>query len=198
MKFFRVYLYIIIFTFSVADLYAFKLNDSTLTLPDFRDVEWNCSMDDVRENETARYLQSFSGFGIEALSFRGSISGLEARIDYTFKNENFIEGSYTVISENTFQDNFQTLLTFLENRYGKPGYRSGLNYNSDSVWNKINDYGSYTGPSLYWVFNNGFIGLISEKYKDEITLTILYAFETTIDEYNSQNYVDSKVYKIIR
>ena len=54
------------------------------------------------------------------------------------------------------------------------------------------------GPSFYWVFKNGFIGLISQKFKEEITLTILFASDLTVDEYNSKNLVELKNFKIIR
>ena len=54
------------------------------------------------------------------------------------------------------------------------------------------------GPSFYWVFKNGFIGLISQKFKEDITLTILFASDLTVDEYNSKNLVELKNFKIIR
>jgi len=198
MKINRVILYFIISVCSVADLPALTFLDSTLVLPEFRNANWGCSLRDVEERETAQYLQTFSGFGIEALSYEGNIAGLGARIDYTFKNKKFTEGSYTVISKDTFREDFLTLLSFLENRYGKPGYSSGPFYTSDSVWIKINDFGMCIGPSFYWVFKNGFIGLISQKFKEEITLTILFASDLTVDEYNSKNLVELKDYKIIR
>jgi hypothetical protein len=182
----------------VVDLSALTLLDSTLALPEFRNVKWDSSLRDVEEKETAHYLQTFSGFGIEALSYEGNIAGLDARIDYTFKNKKFTEGSYTVISKDTFREDFLTLLSFLQNRYGRPGYSSGPFYTSDSVWIKINDLGMFIGPSFYWVFNNGFIGLISQKFKEEITLTILFASDLTVDEYNSKNLVELKNFKIIK
>ncbi|MEJ2193377.1 MAG: hypothetical protein P8X73_00785 [Ignavibacteriaceae bacterium] len=37
-----------------------------------------------------------------------------------------------------------------------------------------------------------------EKFKEETTLTILFAFNLTIDEYNSKSLVELKNYKIIR
>jgi len=198
MKINRVILYFIISVCSVADLPALIFLDSIPALPEFRNVKWGSSLRDVEEKETAHYLQTFSGFGIEALSYEGNIAGLDARIDYTFKNKKFTEGSYTVISKDTFRENFLTLLSFLENRYGRPGYSSGPFYTSDSVCIKINDFGMCMGPSIYWVFKNGFIGLISEKFKEEITLTILFASALTVDEYNSKNLVELKNYKIIR
>jgi hypothetical protein len=198
MKINRVILYFIISVCSLTDLPALTFLDSILTLPEFRDVKWGSSLSDVEEKETARYLQTFSGFGIEALSYEGNIAGLDARIDYTFKNKKFTEGSYTVISKDTFREDFLTLLSFLQIRYGRPGYSSGPLYTSDSVWIKINDFGMYIGPSFYWVFQNGFIGLISQKFKEEITLTILFASDLTVDEYNSKNLVELKNFKIIR
>jgi len=198
MKINRIILYFIISVCSVADLPALTSLDSILVLPEFRNVRWGSSLKDVEEKETAHYLQTFSGFGIEALSYEGNIAGLDARIDYTFQNKKFTEGSYTVISKDTFREDFLTLLSFLENRYGRPEYSSGPIYTSDSVWIKINDFGMYMGPSFYWEFNNGFIGLISQKFKEEITLTILFASDLTVDEYNSKNPVELKNYKIIR
>ena len=198
MKISQVILYFIISVCSVADLPAFTFVDSILVLPEFRNVKWGSSLREVEEKETADYLQKFSGFGIETLSYEGNIAGLDARIDYTFKNKKLIEGSYTVISKDTFSEDFLTLLSFLENHYGRPEYSSGPLYTSDSVWIKINDFGMFTGPSFYWVFNNGFIGLISQKFKEEITLTILFASDLTVDEYNSKNLVELKNYKIIR
>ena len=181
-----------------SDLSALSLPDSIPALPEFRNVKWGCSLRDVEEKETAHYLQKFSGFGIEALSYQGKIAGLNARIDYTFKNKKFTEGSYTVISNDSFRNDFLTLLSFLKIQYGEPGYSSDPIYRSDSVWIKINDFGMFMGPSFYWVFEDGFIGLISEKFKEETTLTILFAFNLTIDEYNSKNLVELKNYKIIR
>jgi len=182
----------------VADLSALSFPDSILTLPEFRNVKWGCSLRNVEEKETAHYLQKFSGFGIEALSYEGNIVGMNARIDYTFKNKKLTEGSYTVISKYNFVEDFRTLLSFLKNHYGKPEYRSGPIYTSDSVWIKTDDFGTYLGPAFYWLFEDGFIGLVSEKFKEEISITILFVHDLTVDEYNSRNLVELKNFKIIR
>ena len=199
MRFNQVFLYSIIVSIGfVADLLAFSIPDSIPTLPEFRDIKWSASLSDVEEKETAQYLQKFSGFGIEALSYEGTIAGMKARIDYTFKNHKFTEGSYTVISKDNFRGDFLTLLSFLQNRYGNPGYRSGLIYSSDSVWIKIDNFGTYVGPAYYWVFYDGFIGLVSEKSGEEISLTILFVLDLTVDEYNSKNSVELINYNVIR
>ena len=95
-----------------------------------------------------------------------------------------------------FRNDFTTLKNFLENQFGLPDYRAGLLYTSDSVWIRISKAGLYTGPSFYWVFNNGFISLISEKFREEISISVLYAYDRTIDAYNEQNLVNLKDYKI--
>ncbi len=194
----KVILSFIISASFVTNLIAFTLPDSIRTLPEFRRIKWNTSLNEVKEKETAYYLQTFHGFGIEALSYKGKIAGLDARIDYDFKNKKFTEGSYRVISDDNFKEDYSTLFNFLVNLYGKPGRRSGFLYTSDSVWIKTNDYGIYAGPSLYWEFKDGFIGLISQKYKEEITLIVLYAYNVTIEEYNSINAVELKDYEIIK
>ena len=198
MKINKVILFFIISISFVTDTSAFIPSDSIKILPEFRNVKWNSSLKDVREKETAHYLQTFYGFGIEALSYKGKIAGLDARIDYDFKDKKLSEGSYRIISEDNFKEDFQTLLIFLENQYGKPGFRAGPLYTFDSVWIKTNDHDLYAGPSIYWVFKNGFIGLISQKYKEEITLTILYVYNSAIDEYNLQNAVELKNFKVIK
>ena len=182
----------------VSDLPADALTDSTESLPEFRNIEWESSVEDVRKRETAKYLQSFSGFGTKALSFRENIEGLDVRIDYVFRDNKLIEGSYTVISDDNFRNDFKTLKEFLENQFGSPDYRSGSFYTSDSVWIRISKAGHYTGPSFYWVFNNGFIGLISEKFREEISISVLYAYGQTIDTYNAQNLVNLQDFKIIK
>ena len=187
----------ILFCF-VSDLPANALSDSTKSLPEFRSIKWESSAEHIIKQEKAKYLQSFSGFGTEAISFKDKIEGLDARIDYVFKENKLIEASYTVVFEDTFRSNFKTLLNFLENQFGAPVYRSGLLYTSDSLWIKISKAGLYIGPSLYWVFKNGFIGLISEKFREEISISVLYAYDRTIEVYNEQNLVNLKQFKIIK
>ena len=194
----RIILSFIISAASITNLTAFMLQDSIHTLPEFRGVKWDSSLNEVKEKETAYYLQTFHGFGIEALSYKGKIAGLDARIDYDFKNNKLIEGSYRIISDDNFKEDYSTLFNFLGNLYGKPDLRTGISYESDSVWIKTTDYNMYIGPSIYWVFNNGFIGLISQKYKEEITLIVLYVHNITIEEYNSGKAVELKNYKIIK
>ena len=187
MKIGKTILYFIIFVFCASDLPAFVLPDSSATVPQFRNVKWDSSIDAVK----------FSGFGIESLSFQGDIAGFDARIDYTFKNKKFTEGSYTINSDDNFGEDFQTLLSFLEKTYGNPDLRAGPYFNSDHIWIKINDYGIYKGPSFYWEFKNGFIALISKKIKEEIEFTILFVSDITIDEYNSKNLVEMKDFEVI-
>lgn len=173
----------IIFSCIFIDAIAKNLPDSTLRLPEFRNIPWDSSMKEVREKEDAYYLQNFSGFGITALSFKDKLAGIETRIDYTFKNDQFTEGAYIIKPGDLFKNNFVHLLEFLTQKYGNPEYRSGPLYTSDTVWVKENDYGRFRGPSFYWVFNGGFIALISKKFEDEITVIVLFSHGSSIEEY---------------
>ena len=197
MKISKIILYFIFSVYSAINLPGLSFLDTTTTLPELRNVKWNSSLKDVKEKETAHYLQTFNGFGVEALSYKGKIAGLDARIDYDFKDKKLIEGSYRVNSDDNFKEDFITLLNFLEIQYGKPELRAGPLYTFDSVWIKTNDYGMFIGPSIYWEFKDGFIGLISQRYKDEITLIVLYAYNTTIEEYNFENAAELKGYQLI-
>lgn len=179
------------------DAIARDLPDSTLELPQFRNIPWGSSMKEVREKEEAHYLQYFSGFGVTALSFKDKITGIETRIDYTFKEDKLIEGSYIVISGEYYKKDFVELLKFVIKDYGQPEYRSGKNYIEDTVWIKENDYGSFSGPSYYWEFKNGFIGLISKKFKEEITITLLFVNGSSIGKYAENRGVELNEFPFI-
>ncbi len=86
------------------------------------------------------------------------------------------------------------LIFFLIDEYGKPNFRSGLSIDSDSIWIKINDYGKFKGPELFWKFNNGFIGLIASKFEDDITISILYSNDKSIEEYGRDRLISTDNY----
>ena len=160
-----------------------SIPDSSRTLDGFRNIPWGSSMKEVREMEEAHYLQTFYGFGITAISFKDYIAGIEARIDYTFKDDKLTEASYLINPGDFYERDFVELLKFVAQKFGQPEYRSGKGYNEDSVWVKENEYGSFSGPSYYWEFKNSFIALISQKFKDEITIMVLFVNGSSIGEY---------------
>jgi len=164
-------------------------------LKGFRGYNWGISLDYVKSTETESYLQSFHGFGIDALSYKGEIAGLTARIDYSFKDRKLFEGTYTINPVNEIRDDFNKLKFFLTDEYGKPNFRAGQSINSDSIWIKINDYGKYKGPELFWKFSNGFIGLIAVKFEDDITITVLYSKGNSIEEYGQDRIISTDEYK---
>lgn len=166
--------------------------DSLISLVEFRGIKWNSSIEDVRQQETSNYLQKFKGFGIEAISFTSEIDGLDVRIDYTFKHNKLVEGSYTIKSGKNYKDDFISLLKFVIRKYGNPKYRAGPLYNSGDFWVRENNYGMFRGPSLYWKFQNGFIALLSEKQDENITITILFVDGKTIEEYATGNIAEIK------
>lgn len=73
-----------------------RLPDSTFRLPQFRNTSWNTSLEIVRGKESAYYLQKFIEFRIVTLSYKDRIDGIEARIDYTFKNDKLTKVSYII------------------------------------------------------------------------------------------------------
>jgi hypothetical protein len=107
----------------------------------FRGYNWGISIDYVKSTETEYYLQSFHGFGIDALSYKGEIAGLNARIDYSFKDGKLFEGTYTINPDDEIGNDFNKLKEYLSDEFGKPNFRAGPSINSDSFWIKINDYG---------------------------------------------------------
>ncbi len=163
-------------------------------LPGFRGVAWGSKIDKVKATETESYMQFFHGFGIDALSYKGYIAGLTARIDYSFKDGKLFEGTYSITPDEEFKIDFNKLKSFLINKYGKPDLRAGLSIESDSLWIQVTDYGKFRGPELYWKFKNGFIGLIASKFEEDVTLTVLYSSEKSIENYGKDRLISTEDY----
>ena len=177
------YFNFLIFLFLVTSLFAQQEKLKDKVLKDFRGIKWNSTEEEVKNNIDLYYLQTFKGFGIKAISYKGEIAGLEARIDFTFQNNKLVEGSYSINPENSFKLDYNLLLKYLSKQFGKPDFKVGTSINSDSVWVKVNKYGKCRGPESYWKFKNGFVCLHAAKFKEDITITILYVFNKTIKEY---------------
>ena len=165
-------------------------------LQGFRGVAWGSTMNKVKATETERYMQLFHGFGIDALSYKGNVAGLTARIDYSFKENKLIEGTYSINPGNYFKTDFNKLKNFLRDKYGNPDFRVGPFIDSDSVWIKVTDYGQFRGPELYWKFRNGFIALVASKFDEEITLTVLYTNSKSIKDYGKDRLISTEIYKL--
>ncbi len=156
-------------------------------LKSFRGIEWGISKTQVRSIVKEYYLQSYSGFGIEALCYKGSIAGIDSRIDFNFKDDKLVDGLYSINPNSSFKTVFKKLEEYLINEYGKPDFKVGPDIDSSSVWIKENDYGRYRGPELYWSFKNGFVGLHASRFKDDITINVLYVEGKTVEEFNNEN-----------
>ncbi|MFZ0452639.1 MAG: hypothetical protein WAM24_02750 [Ignavibacteriaceae bacterium] len=164
-------------------------------LEGFRGYSWGISIDYIKSTETGDYMQSFHGFGIDALSYKGEIAGLVARIDYSFKDGKLFEGTYTINPEDEIKNTFKKLEKYLIEEFGKPKFKAGKSINSDSIWIKISDLGKYKGPELFWKFSNGFIGLIAAKFEEDTTITVLYSNDKSIEEYGSDRLISTDDYK---
>ena len=170
---------ILIFLFS----YSFSQNKKESKLPAFRHFEWGASPEKVKENESARYLQTFSGFGTYALSFRGEFLELDSRIDFSFKDSMLVEGSYQIGSDFTYEKDFIKIRDHFTKLFGKPAYWAITKFDSKPRWIRQSDLGSFRGPELFWEFDDGFIAMQSSKYIEEITITVLYVHNQKINEY---------------
>jgi hypothetical protein len=159
------------------------------SLTGFRNIRWGTSQSEVRNQEKESYLQESKAWGLSTLSFAGEIAGFSSRIDYTFKENRLIEGSYSLNKIQSFDDSFARLYNFISELYGLP-HCSNINaINRDSLWTAINPGVLYNGPQYFWDFYNGFISLLSSKFitaagTEEITIIVLYVSGTKIEEYS--------------
>ena len=175
--------FFLIFIFLFA--YSVSQNVKENKLPLFRNFEWNAAPEKVKEDETAHYMQTFSGFGNYALSFRGKFLELNSRIDFSFKDSMLVEGSYQIKSDFSYEENFIKIRDHFTKLYGKPKYWAIRKFSATPRWIKESDLGAFRGPELAWEFEDGFIDLQSSKYIEEITITVLYVHNQKISDYGN-------------
>lgn len=154
-------------------------------LPNFRNFEWETSPEFVRQNETAKFQQSFKGFGVYALTYRSEFIGMSARVDFTFKENKLSEGLYQIQSDLNYKEDFIKIKNHLTKLYGKPNFWAIKQIESEQVWIKETDLGTFRGPELFWEFENGFIAIQSSRFVDEITIKVLYVYNQKISEYGN-------------
>ncbi len=176
---------VIVLPFIFLLIYSHHIDLQSKKLPKFRGFDWNSSSEYVKENEEASYMQSFSGFGVFALSYKGKYENYNSRIDYTFKNDSLVECSYIILCDDFFSD-FLKIRNSLIKELEKPDFWAKSKIRLNNVWIKKNDFGSFYGPELYWQFDDGFVGMLSEKSDGETTITIIYLHQQTIHDYGVQ------------
>jgi hypothetical protein len=142
--------------------------------------------------ETAQGLQSFSGWGIYTLSYKGWFASMNARIDYTFIENKLIEGAYILEPGDDYTDIFQSCREKISDEYGKPNSWAVALINQKNIWQKKNNIGLYEGPQLFWLFEEAFIALHSSKFKDKITITVLFSGREGIGDYNAESLIEIK------
>lgn len=148
---------------------------------------WGVSSVEVESSETLPALQSFSGFGVYTLSFGGEFAKIKCRVDYSFKEDKLTEGMYVIDDVENITETFEELQKHLTEFYGKPDHWANHFITDNDIWIQETPYGKYRGPELYWEFNNGFIGLIASRFKDEISIKVLYAGNVSIEKYGYEN-----------
>ncbi|MFC2133588.1 hypothetical protein ACFLR4_04790 [Bacteroidota bacterium] len=167
-------------------------------LTDFRGFNWGSSIENVRRNEDAFFTQSFEGFGKYVLSFNGEYFERRASINYTFVMDSLKQGSYVFEMDlDEFVEEFKDIQLRLKQLYGSPRFRSGPLITSDSLWIPVTLYNTFRGPQLYWKFDNGFIGIISERDEDEVSITVLFVGNRSIEEYLNERTADIEEFDII-
>jgi len=155
----------------------------------FRNIRWGAPQSEVKKQEKGFYLQESKAWGLSTLSFQGEIAGSPARIDYTFKDNRLIEGSYSINVIKSFDQSFSQVNNFISDLYGFPKYATINAFDPDSVWTAVNPGVLFNGPQYFWELSNGFVSLLSSKFiaspgKEEITITVLYVSDTKIEEYS--------------
>ena len=156
-------------------------SDAKDVLPNFRGTEWGTSYANVEAKELAEYHQDFIGFGMTILSYKGKLLNYEAGIDYVFESDTLTEAMY-ILEVESFPEIYQKIKEHYFSKYDEPHYWANAHPHAVFNWGE-EENGVCKGPEIYWEFCDGFIGIISEKDNDEISITVLYAYNKTILDY---------------
>lgn len=174
---------LIILLLLVSNLYPQGYNDLD-SIPKFRGFDWGETLENIKSKELADYKQTFIGFGVNTLSYSGKIAELDADIDYVFENDVLSEGIYIIKVELSFFDEaFEKIKNYYFQKLNIPHYWASSHPNSKINWNDTVENETCRGPEIYWEYCNGFIGIVAEKFKEEITITVIYVHQKTIQSY---------------
>lgn len=173
--------YFILFFVIGSNLYS-QVQTLVDSIPNFRGIEWGQSIEGVRSLELAKYDQSYIGFGVYILTYHGNHLNYDSKIDYVFEEDVLKEAFYTIETK-LFTETFESIKEHYINRFGRPNYWSSSHPDATINWVFESEEDYCRGPEIYWEFCNGFLGIISEKYKASITITILFVHNKTIEDY---------------
>lgn len=175
---------------AVIMIYTTVVAQSKIENPDslagFRGFDWNSSLESIRSNEKSGYMQTSITLNKKVLSFSGEVENIKTRIDFVFEDDKLIEGSYSFDDLEDIKKVFYSIRNFIVKDYGHPDFGAVGRIDTDKIWVKVNNYGLFRGPELYWQFLNGFIAMLSSKYEDNITLTVLFVHNKTIKQYSEE------------
>ena len=171
---------LILIHFFSAILYA-QDSDKLEVVPKFRGMEWGESINSVKSKEILQYMQTTRGFGEEIISYKGETAGIDARIDYIFRDNKLVEGLYE-IAVDSFEVDFEIVKNYYFKQLDYPNYWASSHPNTEINWIG-NENGLCRGPEMYWEYFNGFIAVIAEKFRDEITISRIFVHDKTILDY---------------
>lgn len=86
----------------------------------FRNTSWGMTKDEVKNSETAKFLDEDD----TSLIYTGKVAGLNTSIFYKFINNKLVSGMYMIeekhSNKNSYIDDYQNIKKILLDKYGKP------------------------------------------------------------------------------
>ena len=161
--------------------------------PDFRNVNWGMTIDEVKQKETLDLILEENG----ALMYKTSLAGMDCYLLYDFINQKLCSAMYSIdkehINENQYIEDFLKLKNLLIRKYGPPDkdeeiwkrslYKSDPNYQGFAV-----SIGDLILAST-WETNKTKIDIVLWGNNYEIKHAIQYQskeYEEKINEKNTQ------------
>jgi hypothetical protein len=138
----------------------------------FRGALWGASKEQVKKTETSEFSgeQKIGGGlkGLDVLTYKSDVSGLEAGIVYYFANNLLTRARYIFMADhsnaNMYIDDYKRLKTELTNKYGAPG-------RDDTIWSN-NLYKN--DPSEYGMaLKVGHLTYVAEWYPPESSIQMI-------------------------
>lgn len=157
---------------------SFNSNSQTVDSPDFRNVKWGMTKEDVKRNESLKL--AFDGG--DYLRFSGNILNSTSSITYFFEKNKLVKAAVVFEQEhltpNLYVDDFNSYKKSLTTKYGKP-MKDVEKWHDDTFKEKPEDKGLAIAAEqlsciTMWITNSTRIGLFMSGEKYKINIAIFY------------------------
>ncbi len=151
----------------------------------FRNVEWGMSIDEVKDNETAKFYTEFNKEHTYSIVYKTKINNYSTLLLYNFYENKLFYALYLFTekhsNDNLYIKDYEELKRMLINKYGEPD-TDEIEWSNDLYKDTPQDYGfsvsaGYHEYSAYWYDKNDVsisISLMGDNFKINHSIYYFY------------------------